>query len=62
MKDRLRLPNGLTLTCYEKEEIGETTGTKRKFSIMQIFEGKKEVAYMSKLLEINDKTIESNWG
>ena len=62
MQDKLRLPNGLMLTCYEKEEVGETTGTKRKFSIMQIFEDEKEIAYMSKLLEINGKTIESNWG
>ena len=61
-KEKIKLLNGLTIVCYEKEEIGATTGTKRKFSIMQIKECKKEILFMTKLLEQNGNVVNSNWG
>lgn len=60
--EKIKLPNGLTIICFEREETGKTTGTKRKFNIMQIKEGKKEIVHMSKLLEVNGKAVIRNWG
>lgn len=58
---KIKLSNNLTIIFNEHEEIGKKTGTKRKFGTMQIKDGKKEIIYMTKLLEINGKTVERNW-
>ncbi len=58
---KIKLSNNLTIICNEHEEIGKTTGTQRKFSIVQIKDGKKEIAYLSKLLEINGQAVNEEW-
>lgn len=60
-KDKIKLPNGLTMICYEKEETGESTGTKRKFSVMQVMDNKEELVYLTKLLEVNGQAVKRNW-
>lgn len=58
---KIKLSNNLTIISKEHEEIGKTTGTLRKFSIIQIKEGRKEIAYLSKLLEINGQKVNDEW-
>ena len=62
-KQKIKLPNGLTIYYWQKECLYKTSGNISKFDIVEIKDGKESFIYMSKLLEKNGQKVEeSKWG
>lgn len=60
-KEKIKLPNGLTIICFDEENHHDKTA--KVFECMSIKDGKKEVLYLSKLKSVNGTAVKGfNWG
>ena len=62
-KEKIKLPNGLTIFYWTKECKYKKSGNVNTFNIVEIKDGNESVVYMTKLLEKNGEKVEgATWG
>lgn len=60
-KEKIKLPNGLTIFYYQKEQKYKSGNTKL-FDMIEIRDGRELLLLMDKQLTFNGNPVEGDWG
>lgn len=60
-KLKLKLPNGITIICYEEINTNKSSGNVRKFLKLDLKDGREYLHSFYKCIELNGKEFEGSW-